>query len=193
MQWRRPSGVWWLVLVLSVTAVGFWRGFEHKKSALASPDASIETGDLVTVVAIADGDSVVVKTRGGESAPVRLLGIKALPPIGGRDEAEHYGKEAVETLRRVTHQQPVRVLLNSPPKDDRGRYLAVLFLGDQDIGLALVKAGLALVYTVYPFPGMGLYLQEQAGARAARVGMWGNDAATERAGLLIREWQAKKP
>jgi endonuclease YncB( thermonuclease family) len=87
--------------------------------------------------------------------------------------------------------RPVRVLLHSTPKDRYGRTIETLYVDDQDIGLRLIKEGLAMVYTVYPFPGMSLYLQEQELARAGRRGLWANSEATSRALALIREWQGR--
>ena len=116
-----------------------------------------------------------------------------LPDSGAQDAADRFSKEATDAVRRLTSDQSLRVLLNSPPKDKHGRFLAQLFVDDQDVGLTLVRQGLALVYTVYPFPGMGLYLQEQATARAAQRGMWADPTISKRAALLIHQWQSQGP
>jgi micrococcal nuclease len=67
----------------------------------------------------------------------------------------------------------------------------MLYVDDQGIGLRLAKEGLALVYTVYPFPAMTFYLQEQELARAGRRGLWANTEVTARALALIRERQGR--
>jgi endonuclease YncB( thermonuclease family) len=85
--------------------------------------------------------------------------------------------------------RPVRVVLNATPKDRHGRFLATLYADDQDVGLGLVRQGLALVYTVYPFPAMQFYLQEQDLARAGRRGLWASEEVSDRALALSREWQ----
>jgi endonuclease YncB( thermonuclease family) len=85
--------------------------------------------------------------------------------------------------------RPIRVLLNATPKDKRGRYLATLYADDEDIAIRLLRQGLVLVYTVYPFPAMQSYLQEQERAKAGRRGIWSNAAAAERGLALIREWR----
>jgi diguanylate cyclase (GGDEF)-like protein/PAS domain S-box-containing protein len=79
--------------------------------------------------------------------------------------------------------RPIRVLLNTTPKDKHGRYLATLF-ADEDIAIRLVRQGLVLVYTVYPFPAMQSYLQEQEQARAGRRGLWSNNTVAERTQCL---------
>lgn len=52
----------------------------------------------------------------------------------------------------------------------------------------MVRRGLVLVYTVYPFGSMSMYLQEQAKAKADRVGLWSEPDVAKRAELLSREW-----
>jgi endonuclease YncB( thermonuclease family) len=63
---------------------------------------------------------------------------------------------------------------------------------DQDVGLRLVKEGLVLVYTVYPFPAMSLYLEQQELARAQRKGLWANNDVSARALALARAWQQRQ-
>jgi endonuclease YncB( thermonuclease family) len=82
-------------------------------------------------------------------------------------------------------------MLNSTPKDRYGRYLATLYTDNQDVGLRLVRDGLALVYTVYPFSAMSIYLREQEGARTARRGFWANTEVADRAKVLIAQWQGQ--
>jgi micrococcal nuclease len=119
---------------------------------------------------------------------VRLLGIKSFPVQPERDPVARFGKAAVDELRRMTENQPLRVLLHDPPKDRHGRTLAELFVGQSDVGLELVKRGHALVYTVHPFPSMPLYQEEQEEARAERRGLWANDHAVRQADLMIAQW-----
>ena len=80
-----------------------------------------------------------------------------------------------------------------PARDKFGRILATLYVDDQDLALGLVRDGLAMVYTAFPFPQMQAYLREQAVARAERKGLWGDPAATARAEALGREWREEGP
>ena len=128
------------------------------------------------------------------AATMQHLG-KTLSPVTNKIEKNleaSYGHAAVDTLERMTKDRAIRVLLNSPPKDRYGRYLAVLYVEDQDVGLRLVREGLALVYTVFPFPGMAFYLQEQELARAGRRGLWANAEMTAYASSLMHEWQGRQ-
>ena len=100
--------------------------------------------------------------------------------------------DGVDELRRLTENEPVRVVLASPPCDRHGRTLAHLFVGEVDVGLDLVQKGLALTYFVYPFPSMSLYAAEQAHAHGDRRGLWSDAAVAQRAALLERQWRTEQ-
>jgi endonuclease YncB( thermonuclease family) len=124
---------------------------------------------------------------------VRLLGVKAFDTKLDKDLTAAYGQAAIDELRRRLEGKPLRVLLHTTPKDKYGRSIATLFVEERDVGLELVKAGLALAYTVYPFPTMQIYLQEQELARADRRGLWANPDAVQRASALAAEWRRQAP
>ena len=159
--------------------------------AARGSEGKVNSGDVVTLERVIDGDSVIVAQEGQKPAAIRILGIKTFEASIEKDVVAPYGQAAVDTLKRLMANRSVRILLHSTPKDRYGRYIAMLYVDDQDIGLRLVKEGLALVYTVYPFPAMSFYLQEQELARAGRRGLWANDEVTSRALALIREWQGR--
>jgi endonuclease YncB( thermonuclease family) len=180
---------WGLVTILVGASAAFTVGAERQRRELRVAEAELATGDLVSLERVVDGDSVVVKNAEGQTVPVRILGIKSFPPEPEGDEAARIGKDAIAALERMTQSQPVRVQLADKPKDSHGRTLATLYVGGEDLGMDLVRRGVALVYTVYPFPAMSTYLQEQHGARAERRGMWGNPQLSQRAELLTKEWE----
>jgi micrococcal nuclease len=134
---------------------------------------------------------LVIVQEGEKPANVRILGIKSFDTKVEKDIITPYGQAAIDSLERLVVDRPIRVMLNSTPKDRYGRYIATLYVDNQDLGLKLIKEGLALAYTVYPFPAMSLYLQEQELARAGRKGLWANKDVAARALALINEWQRK--
>lgn len=187
------NGVFWgLVLALLVASAFFARGAVARKAAVAKPALVVETGAVVRLEQIVDGDTLLVRVA-GETTTLRIVGIKTFNPDASRDPFAGYGKEAVSLIGRLASDRPLRVLANVPPKDRFGRLLATLYVDDQDLGLALVRAGVALVYTAFPFPMMATYLREQEAARAERKGLWGDPAAVVRADLLAREWREEAP
>lgn len=188
----RPTVFFWsLIAVLLSASLFFGLNAEQQRKSVQVGSGKIESGDLVRLIKVIDGDTVQVGRDGQEPVAVRLIGIKSFNAKVEKDVVTPFGQAAVESLQRMMTDRAVRVLLNTTPKDKNGRYLATLFADDQDIALHLVRQGLVLVYTVYPFPAMQSYLQEQEQARAGRRGLWANTAATERALVMINEWRGQ--
>jgi micrococcal nuclease len=191
---ERTTIIFWALvsLLLGMSAfygVNAWRF----TAANQQKDAVLASGDVVRLVNVLDGDTLVVAKEGQGNTTVRLLGIKTFESKHGKDEAAMHGRAAEEAVKRVIGENPLRVLLNNPPKDRHGRTLANLYIGGEDIGLALVAQGHALVYTVYPFANMPVYLQAQTAARKQQLGLWGDSTVVERAEGLIREWARQAP
>lgn len=184
---------WGMLCVLLGAAMFFGVEGERARRRIQKTGASVQTGELVTLVAVTDGDSIVVKNAGGDQVSIRMLGVKSLEGITGKDPFAMYGVEATNALRRALEDKPIRVLVAVPAKDKHGRTLATLFVDDRDVGLALVADGLTIVYTAYPFPAMQRYLDEQARAKGERKGLWANAAAVERAELLVGVWRKEAP
>ncbi len=186
----RSAKLFWLLIAgLLSASTAFGVGAERGRRAVQqAAGASLSTGDLVKLVTVVDGDTVVV-AKGGETATVRVIGIKAFPAEAARDAAGGFGHAAVEAMRRILGDKPIRILMQATKKDASGRHLATLFVDGEDVAARLISEGAVLVYTVYPFAGMPGYLAEQERARAARRGLWSNPAASARADLLIQEWR----
>ena len=175
-QWKPGTRFFWLLIAALLGAAGYFGlNAESRRRAVQTSQTTLESGAIVQPPArrrrryAAGGDAAE------QTVVVRLLGIKSFPLQPERDPAARFGKAEVDELRRLTENQPLRVLLHDPPKDRHGRTLAELFVGQSDLGLELVKRGLALVYTVYPFPSMPLYQKHQEEARADRRGLWADE------------------
>jgi micrococcal nuclease len=180
---------WGCISLLLGASLFYGFSAESIRRGTLKSEGKIDNGNVVTLVAVIDGDTVTVVQEGQKPAPLRILGIKSFDASVEKDIVAPYGQAAIDTLRRLMADQQIRVLLHSTPKDRHGRYIATLYVGDQDIGLRLIKEGLAVVYTVYPFPAMSFYLQEQELARAGRRGLWANAEVSSRALALIHAWQ----
>ncbi len=186
----RGTRVFWLLLACLLGAsVFFGVSAESRRRAVQRSEAKLDTGDIVRLARVVDGDTILVENDQKQDIAVRILGIKAFEDHPARDSASRFGAGAEQAMKRIMQDKPVRVLLNNPPQDKHGRTLAELFVGGKNVGLELVRRGLVMVYTVYPFPSMSLYLQAQEAARAERRGLWGDDAVAKRADLLGRQWQ----
>ncbi len=186
---RRTLAFWGIIAVLVAASVFYGTSAEKQRRSVQSAGGKIESGDLVKLVKVIDGDSLLAVREGQAPVSIRLVGIKSFDAKVEKDIVTPFAQAAMETIQRSMADRPARVLLNATPKDKHGRYLATLYVDDEDLGMRLVRQGLALVYTVYPFPAMQSYLQEQEQARAGRRGLWSNAAVAERALALIREWR----
>jgi len=183
---------WSVIGILFSASVFFGMNAENQRRVIHHIGGNIDNGDVVRLEKVVDGDTVLVAKENAPSATVRILGIKSFEAKVEKDPASIFGKGAIDELSRQMTGRPVRVMLNTPPKDSRGRYLATLYVNDRDIGLDLVSRGLVLVYSVYPFPAMQFYLQEQELARAKRKGLWADREVKSRAISLITSWQEQK-
>lgn len=188
---RLTFAFWAVITVLVGTSAFYGINAEKQRRNVQSAGGKIESGDLVRVLRVIDGDTVLAAREGQTPVTIRLVGIKSFDAKVEKDVVTPFAQSAIENLQRATSDRPVRVLLNTTPKDKHNRYLATLYADDEDVAIRLVRQGLVLVYTVYPFPAMQGYLQEQEQARAGRRGLWANTAATERALALIREWRSQ--
>jgi len=182
---------WGCITVLLMASLFFGYNAEKERRKSQSSGGRIENGSIVRLVRVLDGDSAIFAQEGEKPVVVRILGIKSFSTKYEKDTVAAYGQAAIDTLERVMSGKPVRVMLNALPKDRYGRFIAVLYTDNQDVGLKLVRDGLALVYTVYPFPAMSVYLQEQETAKAVRRGFWANTEVAERAKSLIAQWQGQ--
>jgi endonuclease YncB( thermonuclease family) len=181
-----------VVVTLLSAAIFFGTQAESRRQAVQQAAGGLENGDFVTLTSVLDGDTVLVKSASGEPITVRILGVKAFPSEGTHDGASAFGVAAVDALRRMLEGHSTRVILNEPKKDASGRTLATLYVNDQDVGLTILKEGLVLVYTAFPFPAMSLYLQAQDAVKEQKRGIWGNPVASHRAELLAREWRLEQ-
>lgn len=186
--------LFWVVVFVLLSASGWFAlGVRRQRQQITQAGPALTNGAIVSLASVVDGDTVLVRLDSGDTVSVRLLGIKAFASGQGKDPSDRFGREAVTAIERKASGKLLRVVLHSTPKDKYGRALATLYVDEEDLGLELVRRGLALVYTVYPFQAMDLYLQEQQSARGERRGLWSEPSVAGRADLLVREWRAEAP
>ncbi len=151
----------WLIggFALSILAVSY---FLHETKAPLS--AMAKGADLVcTVKAVFDGDTLAASCEDGE-VKVRVFGIDA-PEM----KQEPWGDRSLQAMRGLLpRRDPVR--LQVMDHDRYGRTVALVFAGERDAGLEMVRQGRAVVYKQYN--DLPAYRQAQAEAQRARRGIW---------------------
>lgn len=188
---RRNVLFWIIIVCLCSASLLYGIKAEQLRRTVQSASGKIESGDLIRLIRVVDGDSVLAAREGQTPVTIRLVGIKSFDAKVEKDVVTPFAQAAIEAIQRSMADRPARVLLHTTPKDKHGRYLATLFVEDEDLALQLIRQGLVLVYTVYPFPALQNYLQEQERARAGRRGLWSNSTVAERALALMREWRSQ--
>ncbi len=127
-----------------------------------------------TVRRVLNATSFVMVTSEPKQVTVRLLGIEPPEPprlssSGQPVDGQPFGTEAATYLHDLLMNKQVQ--LDAYAKDPAGRTQAVVFLGDLNVNLVLVKEGLAWVGRNIPV--MKVRVELEVAERQARVGRYG--------------------
>lgn len=153
----------------ALLAVALVVALAGRASAAPPPPASGK------VVSVHDGDTLTVRTDGGETLKVRLHGIDA-PELG-----QPWGRRSRESLAELAQGKVVEVL---PVDRDRyGRIVARVRAGGEELNREQVARGLAWRYDRYDRAND--YGRAQEAARGRRSGLWGDPAP-----VAPWEWRA---
>jgi endonuclease YncB( thermonuclease family) len=124
-----------------------------------------------TVERVADGDTLTAFSGNATKLRIRLVGIDAPEIRHGRAPGQPFGAEAHDYLKRLVEDRPVRVESLGP--DVYRRLLAVIWVGETNVNLEMVRAGLAEVYRGARCQVYCRELEEaERDARRLRRGMW---------------------
>lgn len=142
--------------------------------ASAQPMPAATRGEMIRarVVRVIDGDTITVQRKNGRKGQyekIRILGIDA------PERSQAWGPEAGRKLAVMIHSQEVR--LEVANTDRYGRTVAKVWIGDTDVGLAMIRAGLAWHYRQYYNDAE--YAEAEKYARARRLGLWHDEKPLE--------------
>ena len=145
----------------------------------ASIQASPQPRSLhVTIVKVSDGDTVQGETPEGTKLKIRLYGIDAPEIAHGKMPGQTMGKESLIVLKNKILNKHVRV--DFLDVDRHRRIVAMLWLGNRNINLEMVKDGYAEAYREYlKDPYRKSFVEAEKEAKTARKGIWAL-AANER-------------
>lgn len=160
------------VLVLAVAVLSILVGIARAEAAtqIVTRPEQLATGPVARVIAVLDGDTVILDDR----QHVRLTGLNAPEIAHPPAPAEPYGAEAKSELAQLLNNRQVHLYYGGARNDRYGRVLAHLV---RDDGLwiqqEMVRRGAARVYTFADNRALAapMLAAEQA-ARAARKGLW---------------------
>jgi endonuclease YncB( thermonuclease family) len=139
------------------------------------------------VTKVSDGDTITVETRESTKLKVRLYGIDApetekINRKTGRVNklGQPYGDESEKYLASLVLGKTVR--LDIIDIDRYRRMVSVVWLGERNINLEMVKAGMAEVYVEYLKyqPYRDQFLRAEREAKLKRLGIWSQGNMYER-------------
>lgn len=132
-----------------------------------------------TVTRIADGDTVQAVTPEGTKLKVRLYGIDAPETEKGKIPGAPFGSASKNYLATLLDGKSVRMEIVDI--DRHRRMVAVLWLGERNINLEMIAAGMAEAYVEHlKKPYRSLFLRAEQEARARGKGIWSQGGLYER-------------
>ena len=140
---------------------------------------------------VTDGDTLVVEVDGREE-DVRLIGINTPE----RDEC--FFAEATNALVELVDGRDVRLVVDQTDRDQFGRLLRYVFVGDTFVNEAMVRDGFAQAFRYEPDVARADQLDAaQAEARADERGLWAPDACgrvdADAGALVVERIEADPP
>jgi micrococcal nuclease len=124
------------------------------------------------VTRVTDGDTIKI-TGTDVKITIRLVGIDAPETSKKKNQpGQPFSRKSTNYLASLVLNKSVEV--KSYGTDRYGRTLGVVFVGDKNVNLEMVKVGLAEVYRGRPANGLDLkpYWDAEAGAKKAGIGVW---------------------
>lgn len=150
----RRLRVWYVLIATIVSGI--------VAAVPACPRHDPQGRPLWRVEVVHDGDTVTCVDELNKPQKIRLVGIDA-PEL---DQA--FGREARDSLKRKLGGGHVRV--EGDARDQHGRLLGTLWVGDRNVNRELVAEGHAWVFGGFsPDPD---YLDAESSARKDRRGLW---------------------
>lgn len=126
------------------------------------------------IVAVTDGDTVILLSHDNRQHRIRLLGVDA------PEKVQPYGNKSKAALASLIFGKPVEA--DCTKRDRYGRELCKIVLDGQDINLAQVRAGMAWWYRKYANEQSSVdqteYGRAEHTARESRLGLWSDNDPT---------------
>lgn len=154
-----------LVIVLALSllgAVSVWTG----PIDAGDPPATAATG--YRLERVFDGDSMLMRNPEGIVIQVRIAGIDA------PEKSQPFADPARDRLAELLSQDGLRVEIQK--KDVYGRWLASLWVADQDLGLVMIEEGMVWFFRRYQSDltqeQRQAYDAAEKSAQRAQRGLW---------------------
>jgi len=155
-----------------IAAVG---GIDISTSAVTdatSTGTESQSGELVKVVRVVDGDTINVEIN-GKVEPVRYIGIDTPETVDPRKPVQCFGVEASKKNKELVEGKMVRLEKDITDRDKYNRLLRYVWLGDMLINQTLVEQGFAKSYSYPPdIKYQDRFVAAEKKAREDKLGLW---------------------
>jgi endonuclease YncB( thermonuclease family) len=139
------------------------------------------------VTRVLDGDTIVLDN--GET--VRLIGVDAPETHHPEIPVQRFGEEATEFLKRFA--EGFECTLEYEPnniRDQYGRLLAYVFVGDRLANAEIIRRGYAYAYTRFPFRRQAEFIASEREARERQYGLWHLSLRDGRIANLVKRYES---
>ncbi len=167
------------------------------KSALTTVQPEVKSSSSVVqslpsrgpfrVTRVLDGDTLVLDN--GET--VRLIGVDAPETHHPEIPVQSFGEESTEFLRRFA--EGFECTLEYEPsniRDQYGRLLAYVFVGDRLANAEIIRRGYAYAYTRFPFRRQAEFIALEREARERQYGLWHLSLRDGRIANLVKRYES---
>lgn len=159
------------IVVLAVAVVILLTGREGGDDDAGGADGGRSA--RATVTRVVDGDTVEV-SLGGATENVRYIGIDTPESVIPDQPAECFGERAGRFNETLVEGEEVRLVFDAERRDQYGRLLAYVYLGDELVNAELVRRGFARTLTIPPnTEHADLFARLAQSAGNAGRGLWG--------------------
>jgi micrococcal nuclease len=119
---------------------------------------------------VVDGDTIIVVPE----AVIRLIGVNTPETVKPEHPVELWGPEATAFTKHFLAGGTVRLSFDRERVDHYGRFLAYVWVGDEMLNEALLRAGLARYEPQFRYSESvkRRFRQAEQEAKRARVGIW---------------------
>ncbi|WP_419662718.1 thermonuclease family protein [Desulfosarcina variabilis] len=133
---------------------------------------AIDYAEFYQVLRVYDGDTITI-LNAGQKQSIRLVGIDTPEKTRKKNEpGQPYSQKATKFLAGLALDKQVSI--ESYRTDRYGRILGVVWLGQMNVNLEMVRNGYTEVYRGRPAKGFDndSYLQAEAQAKAGKLNIW---------------------
>lgn len=121
---------------------------QAKEAREAEEKKRKETAPNATVTRVIDGDTLEISMN-GQTETIRLLLVDTPETVHPQKPVEPFGPEASQYVKDTLQGKEVRIKVGLEERDNYGRLLAYVFIGEETIQEKLLKNGLAATAYLY--------------------------------------------